>query len=76
MEYGIYLKSTKNYVLPIRRAIIAEFNTAEEAIAEAKKMTESLIDAHKRNGLQMPTSFIGLGVCKLHPTHEHTDIQY
>jgi hypothetical protein len=76
MEYGIYLKSTKNYVLPIRRAIVVEFNTAEEAIAEAVRMQAEIIDAHKRNGLEMPTSFIGLGVCKLHPTHEHTDIQF
>lgn len=76
MEYGIYLKSTTNYVIPIRKAVVAKFNTAEDAIAEAERMTAEIIDAHKRNGLDMPKSFIGLGVCKLHPTHEHLDIQF
>ena len=76
MEYGIYLKSTTNCVIPIRQAVVAKFNTAEDAIAEAERMTAEIIDVHKRNGMNIPKSFIGLGVCKFHPTHEHLDIQF
>lgn len=64
--YGIYLKSSTNYVMPMTtKAVYQTFSTKEEAITERDKIESDLKDAFQRNAVPAPTSFIGLGVCEM-----------
>ena len=64
--YGIYLKSSANYVMPMTtEAVYQTFSTKEEAITERDKIESDLRDTFQRNAVPAPTSFIGLGVCEM-----------
>jgi hypothetical protein len=64
--YGIYLKSSKNFEMTMTtKAVYYTFATKKEAITERDKIESNLRDTFKNNALDMPSSFIGLGICEM-----------